>query len=102
MEKLARKDYEAWRSEEWCLSMNVVESVIDKKETLRLQEMYEGSRDGWTKEYLAENFVVVRVTYDCKLDHNKIWYEDGRVMMYTILVRENTEAPWEIWDYGYA
>ena len=99
-ERLARRDYEAWRSEDWCLNMNVVESVIDKKETLRYQENYVGFREGWTAEYMTENAIVVRVTYDCQIDHSKIWYDDGRDMRYTYLTRADADSPWEITDYG--
>ena len=99
-ERLARRDYEVWRSEDWCLNMNVVESVVDKKETLRYQENYVGFREGWTAEYMTENAIVVRVTYDCQIDHSKIWYDDGRDMRYTYLTRADADSPWEITDYG--
>lgn len=99
-ERVARKDYEAWRSEDWCLSMNVSEAVVDKKETLRYQENYVGFRDGWTEEYMAENAIVVRVTYNCEIDHSKIWYDGGRIMKYTYLTRADADSPWEITDYG--
>ena len=99
-ERLARRDYEAWRSEDWCLNMNVVESVVDKRETLRYQENYVGFREGWTEEYMTENAIVVRVTYDCQIDHSKIWYDDGRDMRYTYLTRADADSPWEITDYG--
>jgi len=99
-ERLARRDYEAWRSEDWCLNMNVVESVVDKKETLRYQENYVGFREGWTAEHMTENAIVVRVTYDCQIDNSKIWYDDGRDMRYTYLTRADADSPWEITDYG--
>ena len=101
-ESMARRDKAAWIQEDWCISMNVLESVVDKKHTLRMQEGYVGHKDGWTEEYMKENFIAVRVTYSCEIDHSKIWYEDGTVSMYTYLTRENPESPWEIWDYGYA
>ncbi len=101
-ENVARRDKAAWTQEDWCISMNVLESVVDKKETLRQQENYVHHKDGWTEEYLKENFIAVRVTYHCEIDHSKIWYEDGTVTMYTYLTRENPESPWEVWDYGYA
>ena len=100
-EKLAREDYEAWAAEEWCISMKVLEAKVNEEESRQLRRNYEGSRDGWIKEYLAENFVAVKVTYDCKLDHNKIWYEDGKITSHTYLTRANADSPWEITDYGY-
>ncbi len=100
-EELSRKDYEAWRSEDYCISMNVLFADVDEAESVRLRMMYDGFEDGWTKEYLAENFVVVRVQYDCELDHQKTFLEDGIVTKHTILVRKNANSPWEIWDYSY-
>ena len=99
-EDLARKDYEAWRNEDYCIRMDVLLSDVDEAESVRLRMMYDGFEDGWTKEYLAENFVAVRVTYDCELDHQKTFLEDGIVTKYTLLVRDNANAPWRIWDYS--
>ncbi len=99
-EDMARKDYEAWRSEDYCIRMNVLLSDVDEAESVRLRMMYDGFEDGWTKEYLAENFVAVRVTYDCELDHQKTFLDDGIVTKYTLLVRDNANAPWRIWDYS--
>ena len=99
-EDVARKDYEVWRNEDYCIRMDVLLSDVDEAESVRLRMMYDGFEDGWTKEYLAENFVVVRVTYDCELDHQKTFLEDGIVTKYTLLVRDNANAPWKIWDYS--
>ena len=99
-EDLARKDYEAWRNEDYCIRMDVLLSDVDEAESVRLRMMYDGFEDGWTKEYLAKNFVAVRVTYDCELDHEKTFLDDGIVTKYTLLVRDNANAPWEIWDYS--
>jgi hypothetical protein len=99
-EELSRKDYEAWRNEDYCIRMNVLLSDVDEAESVRLRMMYDGFEDGWTKEYLAENFVAVRVTYDCELDHQKTFLDDGIVTKYTLLVRDNANAPWRIWDYS--
>lgn len=99
-EDVARKDYEAWRNEDYCIRMNVLLSDVDEAESVRLRMMYDGFEDGWTKEYLAENFVAVLVSYDCELDHQKTFLDDGIVFKYTLLVRENENAPWEIWDYS--
>ena len=99
-EDLARKDYEAWRNEDYCIRMDVLLADVDEAESVRLRMMYDGFEDGWTKEYLAENFVAVRVQYDCELDHEKTFLEDGIVTKYTLLVRDNANAPWRIWDYS--
>ena len=99
-EELSRKDYEAWRNEDYCIRMDVLLSDVDEAESVRLRMMYDGFEDGWTKEYLAENFVAVRVTYDCELDHQKTFLDDGIVTKYTLLVRDNASAPWKIWDYS--
>lgn len=100
-EQLARADYEAWAKEDWCISMKVLKAVVNDERSVEYRRRYEGSRDGWTKEYLAENYITVKVTYDCKLDHNKIWYEDGKITCYTILTRADADSPWEIVDYSY-
>ena len=101
-EQLAREDYEAWREEDWCLSMKVLEAVVNEEESQRMRKNYEGCRDGWNREYMTEDFVAVKVTYECELDHNKIWYDDGKITRHTYLTRADAESPWEIWDYGYA
>ena len=99
-EELARADYEAWRNEDYCIRMDVLLSDVDEAESVRLRMMYDGFEDGWTKEYLAENFVAVLVSYDCALDHEKTFLDDGIVSKYTLLVRDNANAPWRIWDYS--
>jgi len=99
-EDVARKDYEAWRSEDYCIRMDVLLSDVDEAESVRLRMMYDGFEEGWNKEYLAKNFVAVLVSYDCELDHQKTFLEDGIVSKYTLLVRDNENAPWEIWDYS--
>jgi len=62
--------------------------------------MYENVQDGWSRDYLTENFVVVAVTYDCELDHSKTFLEDGRITKQTLLIREDADAAWQIWDYS--
>ena len=100
-EKLAREDYEAWSKEDWCISMKVLKAVVNDERSVEYRRRYEGSHEGWTKEYLAENYIMVEVTYECELDHNKIWYEDGKINCHTILTRADADSPWEITDYGY-
>jgi len=80
--------------------MDVLLSDVDEAESVRLRMMYDGFEEGWNKEYLAKNFVAVLVSYDCELDHQKTFLEDGIVSKYTLLVRDNENAPWEIWDYS--
>lgn len=99
-EQLARKDYEAWSEEDWCLSMKVLEAVVNEEESQRMRKNYEGCRDGWNREYMTENYITVKVTYECKLDHTKIWYDDGKITRHTILTRADADSPWEITDYG--
>lgn len=99
-EALARMDYEAWVHEEYCLRMEVLEAVVNEEESVRFRGMYENSRDGWSRDYLAENFVVVTVTYDCALDHSKTFIADGRITKQTLLIREDADAAWQIWDYS--
>lgn len=100
-EVLACEDYESWNDEDWCIYINVEQAVFNEEESRRMREMYEDFREGWTEEYLVENFVAVKVIYDCKLDHNKIFYPDGEITKYTYLTRANAGSPWEIFDYGY-
>ncbi len=100
-EQLAREDYEAWSEEDWCISMKVLKAAVNDERSVEYRRRYEGARDGWTKEYLAENYIMVEVTYECELDHNKIWYEDGMINCHTILTRGDADSPWEITDYGY-
>ena len=99
-EVLARMDYEAWVHEDYCLRMEVLEAAVNEEESVRLRMMYENFQDGWSRDYLTENFVVVAVTYDCELDHSKTFLEDGRITKQTLLIREDADAAWQIWDYS--
>lgn len=99
-EVLARRDYEAWVHEDYCFRMEVLEAAVNEEESVRLRMMYENFQDGWSRDYLTENFVVVAVTYDCELDHSKTFLEDGRITKQTLLIREDADAVWQIWDYS--
>lgn len=61
--------------------MRVDEIEVDKSETARVVKMYAGSElaasRGWTDEYLAEHFVVVRAKYYVAYDHTKTFMNDG-------------------------
>ena len=89
---------EAWKAEDWCISLAVLDSVYNPELTAFYATNYLNFRSEWTREYMAENFIVVTVQYECELDHNLIFYPDGKCCINMFIVRENADAPWEYWD----
>jgi hypothetical protein len=102
---VVRMDYMLWLEEEYTdytLSMKVIKSEVDELETGRQIENYTGSEfaksRGWTDAYLAEHFVVVKVRYECELDHRKTSIPDGLLESYVFLERNPKDGFWFIVD----
>ena len=93
------KEYiEAWKKEDWCISLTLNESKYNPELTDFHTARYVNCKPEWTPEYMAENFIVVTVKYECKLDHNLIFYPDGKCYIDLFVTRANADAPWESWD----
>jgi len=99
--EVVRADYMSWLKEDYTISMNVLNAEVDDAETQRQFERYKGSEfaesRGWTDEFLAQHFVVVKVRYECKFDHNKTFMNDGLLEGYVFLNRDPESGIWTIW-----
>jgi hypothetical protein len=87
---------------EYTLNVKIETIEVDEVETKRVVEMYSGSElakeRGWTDEYLAEHFVVVKATYYVEYDHTKTFLDDGHVGQYFYLTRNEKTGLWTIID----
>ena len=97
-EQTAQEHYEGYTDNDFCISMEVLTAEYNEKETLRIREMYQGFKDGWTERYLAENLIVIRVVYLCEFDHQKTWIPDGKITTDVYLTRTSSDVAWEYWD----
>ena len=80
-----------------------VESVeIDEAETERVMERFISGiiaeRRGWSDEYLAEHFIVVKAVYYAEYDHTQTTRSDGNVIMYFYLTQDIDSGEWTIVD----
>lgn len=87
---------------EYTISVTVDEIVIDYGETARIVAMYSSSElaeaRGWTDEYLAEHFIVVKATYYVEYDHTKTFMDDGYTEQYFYLTQDLKTGEWTITD----
>lgn len=94
LENQAGKDY--------TLKIEVKSVEIDEAETERvLERVIKGviaDRRGWSDEYLAEHFVVVKAVYDAEYDHAQTTRSDGEVIMYFYLTQDVDSGAWTIVD----
>ena len=78
------------------------EIAVDESETERIISMYAGSdlakERGWTDEFLAEHFLVVRAKYFVEYDHTKTFMDDGTIRQYFYLVQDVKTGEWKIID----
>lgn len=49
-------------------------------------------------EYIAENMIVVYTKYTVNYDNTKVPYQEGTLAQYSILIRDDKNSPWRIWD----
>ena len=100
--EVVRADYMSWLKEDYTISMNVLNAEVDDAETQRMIENYKGSElaesRGWTDEYLDQHFIVVKVIYECELDHTKTFMRDGLLEGYVFLTRDPESSVWTIVD----
>jgi hypothetical protein len=100
--EVVRAGYMSWLKEDYTISMNVLKAEVDDAETQRHIKGYKGSElaetRGWTDEYLDHHFIVVKVIYECELDHNKTFMNDGLLEGYVFLTRDPESGAWTICD----
>ncbi len=94
LENQAEKDYTT--------KIKVKSVEIDAAETERVVERFiKGTiaeRRGWSDEYLAEHFLVVKAVYDAEYDHAQTTRSDGEVVMYFYLTQDLDNGEWTIVD----
>jgi len=87
---------------EYTIGVMVRGIVVDEAETERVIEMYSGSMlaqgRGWTNEYLAEHFIVVKAEYYAEYDHTKTPLDDGNIFLFFYLTRDAETGEWTIID----
>ena len=81
----------------------VIESVeVDENETRRVAEQFISGviaeRRGWSDEYLAEHFIVVKAVYYAEYDAAQTTRSDGNVVQYFYLTRDPETGKWSIVD----
>ena len=81
----------------------VIESVeVDEAETQRVVEQFIrgviAERRGWSDEYLAEHFSVVKAVYYAEYDAAQTTRSDGSVVQYFYLTRDPETGKWSIVD----
>jgi len=86
----------------YTINVEVKSIEIDEAETTRIIEMYTGSElaqdRGWTDEYLAEHFIVVKAIYYAEYDHTKTPLDDGYTVQYFYLTQDIKSGKWVISD----
>ena len=121
-EALKNNDYEAWKSTLWpaekneqnftpsfekpgdlgVISLSIQKVEVSPEETQREKERYTGSELAqsyhWSNEYIAENMIVVYTKYTVDYDNTKVPYQEGTLAQYSILIRDDKNSPWLIWD----
>lgn len=94
LENQAGKDY--------TIKIDVKSVEIDEAETERVVERFIkgviAKRHGWSDEYLAEHFLVVKAVYYAEYDHAQTTRSDGEVTMYFYLTRDAGSGEWTIVD----
>lgn len=94
LENQAGKDYTVK------IEVNSVE--IDEAETERVVERFIkgviAERRGWSDEYLAKHFLVVKAVYYAEYDHAQTTRSDGEVTMYFYLTQDVDSGAWTIVD----
>ena len=94
LENQAGKDY--------TVRIDVKSVEIDEAETERVVERFIkgviADRRGWSGEYLAEHFLVVKAVYYAEYDRAQTTRSDGEVTMYFYLTRDVDSGVWTIVD----
>ncbi len=93
---------EGQADKDYTIAVRVDEIKIDKDETARVRAEYTGSdlaeARGWTDDYLAEHFIVVRAKYYVEYDHTKTFLDDGYTEQFFYLTQNAETGEWTITD----
>ena len=100
--KSVRAALENQIGKDYTIKIDVKSVEIDEAETERVVERFikgtiAGWR-GWSDEYLAEHFVVVKAVYYAEYDHTQTTRSDGEVTMYFYLTQDVASGKWTIVD----
>ena len=86
----------------YTIAVRVEEAAVDQEATARAVERYSGSElaqeRGWSDEYLAAHFLVVRAKYYVEYDHTKTFLTDGEIQQYFYLTQDPETGIWTIVD----
>lgn len=86
----------------YTVKIDVKSVEIDEAETERVVERFIkgviADRRGWSDEYLAEHFLVVKAVYYAEYDHTQTTRSDGEVTMYFYLTQDVDNGVWTIVD----
>lgn len=84
------------------ISLRVDKVEISDEETQRMKGRYLGSdlaqSRGWSDKYISENMIVVSTKYTVDYDNTKVPYNEGTLTQDFILIRDDKDSPWLIWD----
>lgn len=87
---------------DYTIKIEVDRVEIDEAETERVVERFIkgviAERRGWSDEYLAEHFLVVKAVYYAEYDHTQTTRSDGEVTMYFYLTQDVDSGTWTIVD----
>lgn len=97
-----RSALEGQAGKDYTIKIEVKTVEIDETETERVRErLIKGAiaeRRGWSDEYLAEHFIVVKAVYYAEYDHAQTTRSDGEVVMYFYLTQNVDSGVWTIVD----
>lgn len=97
-----RSALENQTEKDYTIRLEVKSVEVDEAETKRVVErVIKGviaQRRGWSDEYLAEHFVVVKAVYYAEYDHARTTRSDGEVTMYFYLTQDVDSGAWTIVD----
>lgn len=126
LEALANNHYEAWKSTLWpakkneqnftptfekpgdlgVISLSVEKAEVSDEATQQMIERYAGCElaqsYNWSDQYIMENMIVVYARYTVDYDNKKVPYNEGTMDKNFILIRDDENSPWLIWDSGHA
>lgn len=87
---------------DYAIKIEVNSVEIDEAETERVVERFIkgviAERQGWSDEYLAKHFLVVKAVYYAEYDHAQTTRSDGEVAMYFYLTQDVDSGVWTIVD----